>query len=114
MLEETWHAYKKYTNKLGDYNDLSEQISKNSGMNKGSAFIYLNILNRLAKGEMNKRAMKPNDFDFFLNKFKEEFGHNLYKKALQSIEISIPYWNSNISTFADSMKELLKNHTKSK
>jgi len=112
MLEETWKAYLNYSKGLGNYKDLSKKISENTGMNQGSAFIYLNILNKLAKGELNKRAMKPVDFEFFLNKFKHEFGNDLYQEALQSINISIPYWNSNIPTFADSMKELLKRHKK--
>jgi len=51
--------------------------------------------------------MKTNDFEFFLKKFKDEFSEEMYKNAIESVELSIPYWKSNIPTFAEGMELLL-------
>ena len=108
MIEEVWSAFIIYNEGSQEISDLKEYISEKSGMSVGSAQIYLNILVRLSKGEINKRSMKPADFEFFLKKFKHDLGIEVYNKAIHSVEISIPYWNDNIPTFARSMKELLK------
>ncbi len=108
MIEEVWDAFKSYIEGFKEVGNLSDFVSKKSGMSRGSAFIYLNILIRLSEGEINKRAMKPSDFEFFLNKFRQELGIKQYKNAINSIQISIPYWNGNNSTFATNMKALLK------
>ena len=107
MIQEVWNSFKKYKNGYDDIKDLSYQVSEKSGMNQGSAMIYLNILIKLSDGVINKRSMKPTDFEFFLNKFKKEYGKAQFDKAIKSVEISIPYWKSNIPTFAESMEVLL-------
>lgn len=108
MIEEVWNSFMKYRDGYDDVKTLAEYIAEKSGMNPGSATIYLNILIKLSQGEINRRSMKPSDFKFFLRRFKNELGTDIYNKAIHSIEISIPYWKSNIPTFADSMINLLK------
>lgn len=108
MIEEVWNSFMKYRDGYSDVKDLAEYIAKKSGMNPGSAAIYLNILIKLSQGEINRRSMKPSDFEFFLRRFKNELGTDIYNNAIHSIEMSIPYWKSNIPTFADSMVNLLK------
>lgn len=108
MVEEVWSAFIKYNEGFHEFKDLTEYITKKSGMNQGSASIYLNILIKLSKGEISRRSMKTSDFEFFLKKFKYELGHQRYEKAIQSVEVSIPYWKSNIPTFANNMEDLLK------
>ena len=108
MIEEVWNSFMKYRDGYEDVKDLAEYVAEKSGMNPGSATIYLNILIKLSEGEINRRSMKPSDFEFFLRRFKNELGTDIYNKAIHSIEISIPYWKSNIPTFADSMVNLLK------
>lgn len=108
MIEEVWNSFMKYRDGYDDVKALAEYIAEKSGMNPGSATIYLNILIKLSQGEINRRSMKPSDFEFFLRRFKNELGTDIYNKAIHSIEISIPYWKSNIPTFADKMVDLLK------
>ncbi|MBI9008676.1 MAG: type II toxin-antitoxin system RelB/DinJ family antitoxin [Tenericutes bacterium] len=107
MIEEVWNSFKQYKKGYNDIKDLSYQVSEKTDMNQGSAMIYLNILIKLSDGVINKRSMKPTDFEFFLNKFKKEYGRAQFDKAIKSIEISIPYWKNNIPTFAESMEVLL-------
>lgn len=109
MIEEVWNTFKKFRVGVDDIFQKREIIAKKTGMNPGSAGIYLNILIKMAKGQMNKRAMKPTDFEYFLGKFKEEQGAEQYQNAIKSVVDSIPYWRTNIPTFADSMELLLKN-----
>jgi DNA-damage-inducible protein J len=108
MILEVWNVFRKFRVGIDDIKDQSEKIAKKTSMNPGSASIYLNILLKMSKGDMTKRAMKPTDFEFFLTKFKQELGTDKYKTALKSVRDSIPYWRSNIPTFADSMENLVR------
>lgn len=108
MIEEVWNAFLDYRKGINDVSDLADKVSEKSGMSRGSAMIYINILIRLSEGEINKRSMKPSDFEFFLVKFKNTLSRDEYNKAIRSVEVSIPYWNNNIPTFADNMRELLE------
>lgn len=108
MIEEVWNAFKNYYKGFLDVNKLADSIFNKTGMNRGSAMIYLNILVNLSKGEINRRSMKPKDFEFFLIKMKHELGLEIYKNAIYSVRISIPYWKSNNSTFAEKMDEVIK------
>jgi addiction module RelB/DinJ family antitoxin len=107
MVEEVWSAFKNYQAGLVEVKVLAYLVSLKSGMNLGSATIYLNILIKLSKGEINRRSMKTNDFEIFLKKFKDEFSDEMYKNAIESVKLSIPYWKSNIPTFAEGMELLL-------
>lgn len=107
MVEEVWSAFKNYQVGLEEVKVLAYLVSLKSGMNLGSATIYLNILIKLSKGEINRRSMKTNDFEIFLKKFKDEFSDEMYKNAIESVKLSIPYWKSNIPTFAEGMELLL-------
>ena len=107
MIEEVWNAFKNYQNGLEEVKVLAYLVSLKSGMNLGSATIYLNILIKLSNGEINRRSMKTSDFEFFLKKFKEDFSKEMYKNAIESVKLSIPYWKSNIPTFAEGMELLL-------
>ena len=107
MVEEVWSAFKNYQNGLEEVKVLAYLVSLKSGMNLGSATIYLNILIKLSNGEINRRSMKTSDFEFFLKKFKDDLSEEMYNKAIESVKLSIPYWKSNIPTFAEGMELLL-------
>jgi addiction module RelB/DinJ family antitoxin len=112
MVEEVWNAFKIYQQGRTEIVELSDEVSEKTSMNKGSAFIYLNIIAKMVKGEKNTRSMKPKDFEFFLGKIRKELGEHAFENSLKSIGLSIPYWRNNLPTFADSMQEVLKNRTK--
>lgn len=107
MIEEVWTTFKTFRIGVDDVFQKRDMISKNTGMNPGSAGIYLIILTKMAQGQINKRAMKPTDFEYFLRKFKEELGEVRYRNAIKSVLVSIPYWRTKNPTFADNMESLV-------
>lgn len=109
MVDEVWHAFIKYHSGLGEISRLSDEVAEKSGMNRGSAFIYLNILSNLIKGEPNTRTLKMKDLEYLMKKIKSELGDNEHQRAIQSLKKSIPYWNEKLSgAFADKVEAFCK------
>lgn len=110
MVEEIWSAFiNYYEGSLDDLNEAADLANYKSGVNRGSAKIYLTMFDNLIKGEPNTRTMKPSDFEYVLIKIKKsDFIKGGYEKALFSLEGSIPYWKETNPTYAESMKVLLK------
>jgi len=112
MAEEVWEAFMQYHKGLGEISRLSDDIAESTGMNRGSAFIYLNILANLVKGEANTRTMKMKDLEFYMEKIKEELGIEKYKLALKSLEISVPYWKEKLAgNFGDKIEVYCEKHS---
>lgn len=113
MVDEVWQAFVKYHKGLGEISRLSDEVSENSGMNRGSAFIYLTILSNLIKGESNTRTLKMQDLEYLMGKIESELGTNEYRNAIQSLKQSIPYWREKIpGLFADKVEALYREHYK--
>lgn len=110
MVDEVWQAFIKYHSGLGEISRLSDEVAENSGMNRGSAFIYLNILSNLVKGELNTRNLKMKDLEYLMQKIKSELGIKEHQSAIQSLKKSIPYWRKKLpGAFADKV-ETFCNH----
>lgn len=97
MVDSIWEYFKKYLNGSGEISYLSDKISENTGMNRGSAFIYMNVLANLVKGETNKRVIKMQDLEHLMNKIQEELGDDSYCKAIYSLKKSVPYWEDKVA-----------------
>jgi addiction module RelB/DinJ family antitoxin len=109
MVEDVWHTFVRLLRDNGEINRLSDETSKRTGMTRGSAFIYLCILNNLVNGEYNTRNMKVVDLEYYLNKIKAELGAQSFSNALSSLEQSIPYWRDKIpGAFADNVEALIR------
>ena len=105
MAVEVWEAFIRYHKGLGEINRLSDEISESSGMNRGSAFIYMNILANLVKGEANTRTMKMKDLEFFMDKIRDELGNEKHQQALKSLKLSVPYWKEKLAgNFGDKIE----------
>jgi addiction module RelB/DinJ family antitoxin len=112
MVEEVWNAFLRYLKGSGEISDLSTEIHKKTGMSRGSALIYLNILANLEKGEPNTRVMKMNDLKYYMGKIKNELGDSKHQNALNSLRASVPYWEEKlqgnfaqkVQTYCDSVK----------
>ncbi|MBV1756318.1 MAG: type II toxin-antitoxin system RelB/DinJ family antitoxin [Dethiosulfatibacter sp.] len=108
MIEEVWRCFLRYLKGSGEISDLSTEIYNKTGMNRGSALIYLNILSSLVKGEPNTRTMKLSDLEYFIEKIKHELGDSKHQNALKSLRLSIPYWQEKLSgNFADKVAALI-------
>lgn len=111
MVDEVWQAFLRYRKGLGEISRLRDEVEEKSGMNRGSAFIYLNILVNLIKGEPNTRTLKFQDLEYMIEKIASELEVDEYRNAIQSLEQSIPYWRNKIpGSFADKVEILCKKH----
>jgi len=107
MVDEVWRAFLKHHKGLGEIRYLSDEVSENSGMNRGSAFIYLTILSKLIKGASNTRTLKFKDLEYLMGKVKSELLEEDYQNAIKSLKQSILYWREKIpGTFADNVEAL--------
>ncbi len=112
MVEEVWRSFLFHLEGSGEINRLSTEVYDKTGMNRGSAFIYLHILANLTKGEPNTRTMKMHDLEYYMGKIRRELGENKYQVALKSLQLSIPYWKEKLSgSFADKVEVYCKKHT---
>ena len=109
MVEAVWDAFKEYNSKGGDIDNIIKGVAGTTGMNSGSAFIYLNILDNLITGEPNIKNMKMADLEYYMSKIKSEYDGEKFKNALNSLEKSIPYWEQeHLGNFPNRVKEYLK------
>jgi addiction module RelB/DinJ family antitoxin len=112
MVEEVWRAFLRHIEGSGEINRLSTEVSEKTGMNRGSAFIYLTVLTNLVNGGPNTRVLKYRDLEYLMEKIKTELGESKYQKAVQSLKISVPYWREKISgSFADKVETYCKKHS---
>ena len=109
MVEEVWRSFLLLYKHKTPINVLSTELAKKTGMNWGSASIYLNFLLNLVNGESHFRTMKIKDLEFLMEKIEEELGEAEYQQAKKSLRKSIPYWRENLTgRFADKIEEYLK------
>jgi antitoxin component of RelBE/YafQ-DinJ toxin-antitoxin module len=109
MVDEVWYAFLRHVGGSGEINPLSTEVSTKTGMNRGSAFIYLTVLSNLVNGDPNTRVLKYRDLEYLMGKIKTELGESKYQKALKSLMASVPYWREKIpGAFADKVEAYCK------
>lgn len=85
---------KAFENPNTDIKNCAEIISKETQMNKSSAFMYIYVVKCLLSGEVFKRAINSSALKTYLNLINEEFGKNGLKKALYATHLHIQYRKS--------------------
>lgn len=111
MVDEVWQAFLRHVRGFGEINQLSTEVSTKTGMNRGSAFIYLTILANLVNGDPNTRVLKFTDLEYLMGKIQIELGEGKYQNALNSLMASVPYWREKIpGVFADKVEAYCKKH----
>jgi hypothetical protein len=95
-LEQTKLAYKVSKDYYDGIIKRQEAISqlKGSGMNVGSAAIYLQVYEHLKDGETFTRTLKAESFDYFLDRLLYDFGNSQLFKALTALNKHIDYYES--------------------
>jgi len=112
MVDEVWQAFLRHLGGSGEINPLSTEVSTKTGMNRGSAFIYLTFLANLVNGDPNTRVLKYKDLEYLMGKIRAELGESKYQKALKSLMASVPYWREKIpGAFADKVEAYCKKHS---
>lgn len=105
MAEDIWRRFYRYANEGGDINSIAADAHATTGMNRGSAFIYLTILDNLINGKYNTRNMKMADLEYYVNRIKDELDRRSYLNAIESLKQSIPYWDKEaFGQFADKVR----------
>lgn len=112
MVDEVWLAFLRHLEGSGEVNPLSTEVSVKTGMNRGSAFIYLTVLDNLVNGAPNTRVLKFKDLEYLMGKIKAELGESKYQKAIKSLMASVPYWQEKIpGAFADKVEAYCRKHS---
>lgn len=113
MVEAVWHAFLRYVGGSGEINPLSTEVYQKTGMSRGSAFIYLNVLSNLVNGTHNTRVLKYKDLEYLMGKIQSDLGETSYQKAIRSLISSVPYWKEKIpGNFAGRVEEYCRKHIK--
>ncbi len=92
MVDTVWRAFKHFFANGGDLSQLSRAVNRQTGMNSGSAFIYLGFLDNLVKGRQQKRNIKYSDVEVYMAYIHDELGPQPYANALASLKQTLPYW----------------------
>ena len=112
MVDAVWHAFLIYTGGSNEIKSLSTEVSIQTGMNQGSAFIYLTVLSNLVSGNPNTRVLKYKDLEYLMGKIKLELGEIKYQKALKSLGLSIEYWREKIpGSYSDKVEAYCKSNS---
>ena len=114
MVEDLWERFSEFCQNGGDIRAISDDIATRTGMNPGSAFIYLVILNNLVHARHNTRNMKMRDLEFYMEKIRDDISEEAFRNALISLEQSVPYWDKpQFGSFAANVKDYIE-QTRSK
>lgn len=97
MIDELWISFQRYMDGSDELGNLKVMVAQNTGMNENSTFIYLYFLANLMEGQPNSRVIKYKDFEYLMEKIRNEMDSPYYEKALESVRKSIPYWEENIA-----------------
>lgn len=111
MVEDIWRRFLRYLDGDGDINSAAADAHETTGMNQGSAFIYLTILDNFVNGKHNTRNMKMADLEYYVSQIRDNLDEQSYRNTIKSLELSIPYWDKEafgqfakkVRTFLDSL-----------
>lgn len=105
MAEDVWDRFVCYLNEGGNISSIATDAHEASGMNQGSAFIYLNILDNFVKGKPNTRNMKMADLVYYVSRIENELDAQSYRNTIDSLNLSIPYWDKDeFGQFSDKVR----------
>lgn len=109
MCQSIWNEFKtRIAARDMNLQESAQRISRQTGMSRGSAFIYFTILNNLVSGAQNTRSLKMEDLEFFVGKIEAELPEQMFKAAITSLEASIPYWDEKVpGAFAEKVQRLV-------
>ena len=110
MCQSIWEEFRRsIASRNVNWQESAQRISAQTGMSRGSAFIYFTILNNLVSGAQNTRSLKMEDLEFFIGKIKTELPEQMFKAAISSLEASIPYWDEKVpGAFAEKVSKLVE------
>lgn len=97
MRDHIWTVFTQNKNlSYSDYQELAREVSKKTGMNQGSAYIYFIILSCFIEGKFNTRTMKFADLVYYVERILQEYTREEFASTIKSLESSVPYWAEKI------------------
>lgn len=110
MCEEIWKTFVDcIVNDSFDFNYRAKVLERDSGVSRGSAFIYLTVIKNMCSGVMNTRNMKIEDLKFFMNKVKEELDGRANENMIASLGESVGYWKEKLpGNYAEKVQNILE------
>lgn len=74
--------------------EAAREISRETGMNEGSALAFVTIFLAMMNGEVYKRAFNNQTNEFLLKTIKNEYGEEAFKKAIFAARKHIEYYDT--------------------
>jgi predicted HNH restriction endonuclease len=93
LIIAAYDISKRYYNKELKRSEGIEKLYS-VGMNRGSAFIYMQVYQHLLNGEVFTRTLSAESFNYFLQQILSDFGENQLAIALDALERHIEYFES--------------------
>lgn len=110
MLEGIWTEFIAFQHGAVK-SDIVEGIVEKTGMNEGTARIYVTFLFNLLGGARNTRTIKINDLRYFLGMIESDLGEGPYSSAIKSLEASVDGWdNPRHGKYAEQVREYIELH----
>ena len=108
MAEHLWNAFHANLSTRRAAISVAADVGRKTGMNQGSAFMYLTILGNMVEGKPCTRSMKIADLAYYLGRIYDDLGEPAYSNARKSLRESLAYWEEYIpGKFADKVREIL-------
>lgn len=92
------------------FNEGSEYLAEQHGVNINSAKIHIQIYRYLLSGEVFKRDASSEAFDYFLTKIFEKRGRLAHSNALQALELHIEYLEEHNGSERNKTRAVLNEH----
>jgi addiction module RelB/DinJ family antitoxin len=109
MAARVWEEFVSWDPGTEGTSDVADRIAAETGMNGGSAFIYLNMLSNLVQGKPNTRNMKMKDLEYYMSRIGSELGNDAYQHAIESLRASVGYWNKpEFGNFAQKVEDYIR------
>lgn len=70
------------------------EINKSTGMNEGSAQVFITIFLAMMNGDGYKRAFNNDTNKFLLESIKKDYGEDSFKNALNAVKKHIEYYST--------------------
>ncbi len=74
--------------------ELADDVAKETGMNRNSAFMYIYVVSSLLSGEVFKRAISKKALEIYFKKIFQDYGSEGLKKAIKATRLHIDYRRS--------------------
>jgi len=92
IIKQIYLRAKDVFSQKDDINNAQYILVKDTGMNSGSAKMYIQAFLKMMVGEHYKRTINGTATEYFLKNIRDDFGQQALEQALASVEKHIEYY----------------------